>query len=103
MQNYSSFILWGLLFVYFWGFLWKDKLPNGVQAGLKSGEIPIERLLLETDAPFMYPKINDKKLPQTIRDAISEEAKNLHKVWFFILARKEKEVRVRELRPVEMG
>ncbi|PAV60485.1 hypothetical protein WR25_10610 [Diploscapter pachys] len=67
------------LYIGLTGFLWKDKLPNGVQAGLKSGEIPIERLLLETDAPFMYPKVNDKKLPQTIRDAISEEAKNLHK------------------------
>ncbi|GMT10033.1 hypothetical protein PFISCL1PPCAC_1330, partial [Pristionchus fissidentatus] len=67
------------LYIGLTGFLWKDKSDNGVQAGLKSGKIPIERLLLETDAPFMYPKVNDKKLPKEVREAISEEAKTMHK------------------------
>ncbi|CAB3398889.1 unnamed protein product [Caenorhabditis bovis] len=61
------------------GFLWKDKSENGVQAGLRSGDIPIEKLVIETDAPYMYPKITDKKLPKEIRDAITEETKRLHK------------------------
>ncbi|EPB79944.1 hydrolase, TatD family [Ancylostoma ceylanicum] len=61
------------------GFLWKDRLPNGVQVALRNGSIPLDRLLIETDAPFMYPKINDKKLPADVKDAISDSAKQLHK------------------------
>lgn len=62
------------------GFMWKDRLPNGVQAALRNGSIPLNRLLIETDAPFMYPKINDKKLPADIREAITDSTKELHKV-----------------------
>ncbi|VDL81247.1 unnamed protein product [Nippostrongylus brasiliensis] len=51
------------LYIGLTGFLWKDRLPNGVQVALRNGSIPLERLVIETDAPFMYPKINDKKLP----------------------------------------
>ncbi|KAK6758328.1 hypothetical protein RB195_015879 [Necator americanus] len=61
------------------GFLWKDRQPNGVQAALRNGVIPLDRLLIETDAPFMYPKINDKKLPVDVKEAISDSAKELHK------------------------
>ncbi|VDO89075.1 unnamed protein product [Heligmosomoides polygyrus] len=61
------------------GFMWKDRLPNGVQAALRNGSIPLNRLLIETDAPFMYPKINDKKLPADIREAITDSTKELHK------------------------
>ncbi|CAD6191647.1 unnamed protein product [Caenorhabditis auriculariae] len=60
-------------------FLWKDKSQNGVQAGLRSGDIPIEKLVIETDAPYMYPKINDKKLPSEVRNKITEPTKELHK------------------------
>lgn len=59
----------------FVGFLWKDKLDDGVQYGLKNRLIPLERLLIETDAPFMYPNIKAKKIPKNIQDRISEHAK----------------------------
>ncbi|WKY12246.1 hypothetical protein Q1695_003656 [Nippostrongylus brasiliensis] len=67
------------LYIGLTGFLWKDRLPNGVQVALRNGSIPLERLVIETDAPFMYPKINDKKLPADVRAAISEPSKQLHK------------------------
>ncbi|ULT89987.1 hypothetical protein L3Y34_008404 [Caenorhabditis briggsae] len=67
------------LYIGLTGFLWKDRSDNGVQAGLRSGNIPIEKLVLETDAPYMYPKINDKKIPKEIKDLITPETSALHK------------------------
>lgn len=55
------------------GFLWKDRSEDGVKYALKEGHIPLSRLVLETDAPFMYPKVNDKKIPATIREKFSTE------------------------------
>ncbi|KAK6059112.1 orotate phosphoribosyltransferase [Cooperia oncophora] len=65
------------------GFLWKDRLTNGVQMALRNGSIPLDRLLIETDAPFMYPKITDKKLPADVKEAFTESAKQLHKFTTF--------------------
>ncbi|CAL2045302.1 unnamed protein product [Caenorhabditis brenneri] len=67
------------LYIGLTGFLWKDRSDNGVQAGLRSGEIPIEKLVLETDAPYMYPKINDKKIPKEIKSLITPDTEALHK------------------------
>ncbi|KJH45891.1 hydrolase, TatD family [Dictyocaulus viviparus] len=67
------------LYIGLTGFLWKDRLQNGVQAALKNATIPLDRILIETDAPFMYPKINDKKLPVSVKEAFSEPTKQLHK------------------------
>lgn len=35
--------------------------------------------MLETDAPYMYPKVNDKKIPADIRNSLTSEALELHK------------------------
>uniref|UniRef100_A0AC35G7T7 Uncharacterized protein n=1 Tax=Panagrolaimus sp. PS1159 TaxID=55785 RepID=A0AC35G7T7_9BILA len=61
------------------GFLWKDKSEDGVKYALKNNIISLERLLLETDAPYMYPKVNDKKIPVEIRNSLTLEALELHK------------------------
>uniref|UniRef100_A0A914Z688 Deoxyribonuclease TATDN1 n=1 Tax=Panagrolaimus superbus TaxID=310955 RepID=A0A914Z688_9BILA len=61
------------------GFLWKDKSEDGVKYALKNNIIPLEKLLLETDAPYMYPKVNDKKIPAEIRNSLTPEALELHK------------------------
>lgn len=61
------------------GFFWKDKTENGVKFALTERKIPLDKLMLETDAPFNYAKINDKKIPFTIRERISEKARDLHK------------------------
>ncbi|VDN23114.1 unnamed protein product [Gongylonema pulchrum] len=65
------------------GFLWKDRSEDGVKFALRERKIPLERLVLETDSPFMYSKINDKKIPVEIRSSITEEARNLHKFTSF--------------------
>lgn len=41
-------------------------------------KIPLDRLVLETDSPFMYPKINDKNIPKNIKDRISSHSRKLH-------------------------
>ncbi|VDN52960.1 unnamed protein product [Dracunculus medinensis] len=60
------------------GFLWKDRSENGVKNALMNRKIPLDRLVLETDSPFMYPKINDKNIPKNIKDRISSHSRKLH-------------------------
>ncbi|KAI1719833.1 orotidine 5'-phosphate decarboxylase / HUMPS family domain-containing protein [Ditylenchus destructor] len=67
------------LYIGLTGFLWKDKADDGVKYALKNRVIPLEKILLETDAPFMYPKINDKKLSVDIREKFTKETVELHK------------------------
>lgn len=67
----------------FLGFLWKDRSEDGVKFALCEGKIPLKRLVLETDAPFMYSKIDDKKIPVEIRACITQEARSLHKFTSF--------------------
>ncbi|KAM3717994.1 3'-5' ssDNA/RNA exonuclease TatD [Dirofilaria immitis] len=65
------------------GFLWKDRSDDGIKYALRNCIVPLERLLLETDAPFMYCKIDDKKIPAEIRSRITDEARNFHKFTSF--------------------
>uniref|UniRef100_A0A0N4ZTD0 Deoxyribonuclease TATDN1 n=1 Tax=Parastrongyloides trichosuri TaxID=131310 RepID=A0A0N4ZTD0_PARTI len=66
------------LYIGLTGFLAKDKSDNGVQHALKNRIIPLNRLMIETDAPYMFCNIGNKKLKQ-IKEKMSEEAKALHK------------------------
>ena len=54
------------------GYLWKDKSEDGVRKILQDNVIPLDRLLVETDAPFMYPNTRASKLPQNVKDALTE-------------------------------
>lgn len=56
------------------GYLWKDKSENGVRKLLEEGAIPLDKLLVETDAPFMYPNTRASKLPQHIKDCLTERS-----------------------------
>ena len=56
------------------GYLWKDKSENGVRRILEEGVIPLDKLLVETDAPFMYPNTRASKLPQHIKDCLTERS-----------------------------
>ncbi|XP_078671948.1 3'-5' ssDNA/RNA exonuclease TatD-like [Branchiostoma floridae x Branchiostoma belcheri] len=51
------------------GFLCKDKRPNGVQWMLQQQLIPLDRLMVESDAPYMYPNI--RKLPKETQETIT--------------------------------
>ena len=55
------------------GYLWKDKSENGVRKILEDNVIPLDRLMVETDAPFMYPNTRASKLPQNVKDCLTEK------------------------------
>lgn len=57
------------------GYLWKDQSQNGVRKALMDNLIPLDRLLIETDAPFMYPNINSAKLPENIKRCLTQDTK----------------------------
>lgn len=54
------------------GYLCKDKSDNGVRKILEDGLIPLDRLLVETDSPFMYPNTRASKLPVHVKEALTE-------------------------------
>ena len=58
------------------GYLWKDQSQNGVRKALMDNLIPLDRLLIETDAPFMYPNINSAKLPENIKNCLTQDSKS---------------------------
>lgn len=64
------------------GFFCKDKTEDGVLYALKNKLIPLDRLVIETDAPYMYPKLDKKKIPVEKFEKISED------VSFFWLSKK---------------
>lgn len=52
--------------------MWKDKSEDGVRRILEDGVVPLDRLLVETDSPFMYPNTRASKLPPYIKEALTE-------------------------------
>lgn len=64
------------ILIIFLGFLWKDKSDNGVRKILEDKIIPIERLVVETDAPYMYPNSRASKLPDKVKSRFTERSLN---------------------------
>lgn len=56
------------------GYLCKDKSDTGVRKLLEDGTLPLDRLLVETDSPFMYPNTRASKLPQHVKTGITERS-----------------------------
>ncbi|XP_046740812.1 3'-5' ssDNA/RNA exonuclease TatD [Diprion similis] len=56
------------------GYLCKDKSDSGVRQLLEGGQAPLDRILVETDAPFMYPNTRASKLPSHVKDALTERS-----------------------------
>ncbi|XP_015781476.1 uncharacterized protein LOC107359505 [Tetranychus urticae] len=56
------------------GFLWKDKSDNGVRKTLEEKVIPLDRLMVETDAPFMYPNTRANKLPEKVKKTLTDRS-----------------------------
>ncbi|KAF7990564.1 hypothetical protein HCN44_000369 [Aphidius gifuensis] len=44
------------------GYLCKDKPDSGVRQVLEMGNVPLDKILVQTDAPFMYPNNRASKL-----------------------------------------
>ena len=55
------------------GYIWKDQ-EDGIQALLRDDDLPLDKLLIKTEAPFMFPFV-DKANFDDISKAISENAK----------------------------
>ncbi|XP_066140026.1 3'-5' ssDNA/RNA exonuclease TatD [Euwallacea fornicatus] len=56
------------------GYLCKDKSDSGVRKLLVDNLIPLDRLLVETDAPFMYPNTRASKLPTHVKEGLTERS-----------------------------
>ncbi|XP_028132445.1 3'-5' ssDNA/RNA exonuclease TatD [Diabrotica virgifera virgifera] len=56
------------------GYLCKDKSDVGVRKLLESGSLPLDRLVVETDSPFMYPNTRASKLPDHVKDSLTERS-----------------------------
>ncbi|KAI5706868.1 hypothetical protein M8J75_012078 [Diaphorina citri] len=52
----------------------QDSSEAGLQGMLESGELPMDRILVESDAPFLYPNARAAKLPIHVRDAITTKS-----------------------------
>lgn len=58
----------------FTGYLCKDKSDTGVRKLLEEKILPLDRLLVETDSPFMYPNTRASKLPQHVKTGITDRS-----------------------------
>lgn len=56
------------------GYLCKDKSDVGVRKLLEDGVIPLQKLLVESDSPFMFPNTRASKLPQNVKSGLSERS-----------------------------
>ncbi|KAG5897292.1 hypothetical protein JTB14_011457 [Gonioctena quinquepunctata] len=56
------------------GYLCKDKSDTGVRKLLEDGSIPLDRLVVETDSPFMYPNTRASKLPNHVKESLTERS-----------------------------
>lgn len=56
------------------GYLCKDKSDNGVRALLQQQLLPMERLLVESDAPYMFANTQAAKLPPEVKENLTERS-----------------------------
>ncbi|XP_034950622.1 3'-5' ssDNA/RNA exonuclease TatD [Chelonus insularis] len=56
------------------GYLCKDKSDSGVRQILESGNVPLDKILVESDAPFMYPNSRASKLPLYVKEGLTERS-----------------------------
>lgn len=52
----------------------QDKSENSVRKLLESNLIPLDRLLVESDSPFMYPNTRASKLSTTVKSGLTERS-----------------------------
>lgn len=54
-------------FIFPKGFVWRDNSDDGLRQCLIDRALPINRLLLESDSPYMCPAVRGKRLPESIQ------------------------------------
>lgn len=55
-------------------FISQDKSENSVRKLLEDNLIPMDRLLVESDAPFMYPNTRASKLSTEVKTGLTERS-----------------------------
>jgi TatD DNase family protein len=55
-------------------FFSQDKSENSVRKLLEDNLIPMDRLLVESDAPFMYPNTRASKLSTEVKTGLTERS-----------------------------
>lgn len=58
------------------GYICKDKSDGGIRRLLSERILPLDKLLVETDSPFMYPNMRASKLPLHVKDSLTERSMN---------------------------
>ncbi|KAL0269707.1 UNVERIFIED_CONTAM: hypothetical protein PYX00_007347 [Menopon gallinae] len=56
------------------GYVCKEKSDNGVRKLLEENILPLDRLLVETDAPYMFPNSQASKLPAHVKQSLTERS-----------------------------
>ncbi|XP_063627750.1 3'-5' ssDNA/RNA exonuclease TatD [Cydia splendana] len=56
------------------GYICKDKSDGGIRRLLSENILPLDKLLVETDSPFMYPNMRASKLPLHVKDSLTERS-----------------------------
>ncbi|XP_035710683.1 3'-5' ssDNA/RNA exonuclease TatD isoform X2 [Folsomia candida] len=64
------------LYIGLTGYVWKDKSEDGVRKMLMDNVIPLDRLLIETDCPFMYPNFRSAKLTPEMKQVLTQRSLN---------------------------
>lgn len=56
------------------GSLCKDKSDDGLRRLLELNVLTMDRILVETDSPFMFPNIRASKLPPAVKESLTERS-----------------------------
>ncbi|XP_063538887.1 3'-5' ssDNA/RNA exonuclease TatD [Cydia strobilella] len=56
------------------GYICKDKSDGGIRRLLSENILPLDKLLVETDSPFMYPNMRASKLPLHVKDSLTDRS-----------------------------
>ncbi|KAF8796201.1 3'-5' ssDNA/RNA exonuclease TatD-like [Argiope bruennichi] len=56
------------------GSIWKDKSEDGLKKILEDQMIPLDRLLIESDSPYMYPNTRASHIPANIKETLTEKS-----------------------------
>ncbi|GFY71469.1 hypothetical protein TNIN_489521 [Trichonephila inaurata madagascariensis] len=56
------------------GSIWKDKSEDGLKKILEDQMVPLDRLLLESDSPYMYPNTRASHISASIKETLTDKS-----------------------------
>ncbi|KAK7590299.1 hypothetical protein V9T40_001912 [Parthenolecanium corni] len=73
-EEAASYLQLDNLYIAVSGYICKDNSSNGLQKLIETGVLPLNRLLVETDSPFLYPNARSSKLTDSIKSTFTERS-----------------------------